>query len=365
MILKKQFCMNNEPNYKRNKEFEREYMEENYNRLIPVLLIFYVVEWGLFFIQNQLFNTGSIILPYQLVNTVVIIAIILMNQRIKELSVRLLKVPIYVVVLSTMFFGVALVFKTQNEADLIHMFMMVTLAVGVIIQMRPLERFVLLAIPTLVFFFGFPMYQSDAGIVNVGRVNVIVFTAITLFLSNNLYYLKYRDFLSKLELVEKNVMLDKLSKMDLMTNLYNHKTILDILSENMEQSKRYGCDLSIILIDIDNFKQVNDKFGHIRGDEVIKMLADILRRNLRATDKIGRYGGDEFLVVMPNTRLDMARNCYNRIRVSLQEKCFPNNIFVTISVGIASYELQDITNFIRDVDANLYKAKYQGKDRCI
>lgn len=330
-----------------------------------MFLILYIVEWGLFFIQNKLFNIGDIILAYQLVNTVVIIAIILMNQRFEELSIRLLKAPMYLVALATMFFGVALVFKTQNETDLIHMFMMVTLGVGVIIQMHPVERLVIFAIPTLVFFFGYPMYQSNADIVNVGRINVIIFTVIALFLSNNLYYLKLRDFLWKLELVEKNIMLNKLSKMDLMTNLYNHETILDILSKNMEQAKRCGYDLSIMLIDIDNFKLVNDDFGHICGDEVIKMIADILRKNLRATDKIGRYGGDEFLVVMPDTSLDMARNCYNRIRGSLQGMTFPNDILVTISVGIAFYEFQDITDFVRDADTNLYKAKYHGKDQCI
>jgi diguanylate cyclase (GGDEF)-like protein len=364
-MLKKQFRLFKELHHNHNEEFEREYMKENYKRLIPALLTLYVVEWGLFFFEHKLFNVGDIILSYQLVNTVVIIALVLMNQCFEGLPVRLLKVPVFLWALATMFFGVALVFQTQNETDLIHMFMMMTLGVAAFVYMHPLERLALFAIPTLFFFFGFPMYQSDVDIVNVGRVNVIFFTTFMLFLSSNLYFLKYRDFLSKAELVEKNIILDKLSKMDLMTNLYNHKFILDILSENMEQSKRYGCDLSIILIDIDNFKQLNDDFGHIFGDEVINMLADILRINARATDKIGRYGGEEFLVVMPNTSLDGARNYYNRIRTSFQEKTLPNDIFVTISAGVAFYESQDITNFLKDADTNLYKAKHQGKDRCI
>ena len=165
--------------------------------------------------------------------------------------------------------------------------------IAAFVCMNPIERFVILAIPTLVFFFGLPFYQSDVGIVNVGRINVLIFTLFILLLAYNLYYLKFREFLSKKELVEKNVLLEKLSKTDLMTDLYNHKIILEILIKNMEESKRYGNDLSIILIDIDDFKRLNDDFGHVLGDEAIIMLADILRIHSRITDEIGRYGGDK------------------------------------------------------------------------
>jgi diguanylate cyclase (GGDEF)-like protein len=350
---------------KQNEEFERMYIKENYNRLIPALLILYIAEWGLYLIEHKIFYVGEIILIYQGINTVVIIVLIFINRRFEEVSISILKAPIYLWTLATLFFGIVLVFSTQSETDLIHMYMMMALGIAAFVCMSPLERLVILAIPTLFFFFGLPYFQSDVGIVNVGRINVLIFTFFILLLAYNLYFLKYKEFLSKKELVEKNVLLEKLSKTDLMTNLYNHKTILEILNKNMEESKRYGNDLSIILIDIDDFKRVNDNFGHALGDETIIMLADVLRMHTRITDEIGRYGGEEFLVIMPDTNLEGARNYYLRIQESLRRKALSNDVLITISAGTAFYQSQDITNFLVDADKNLYKAKNLGKDRCI
>jgi len=348
-----------------NEEFERMYMKENYKRLIPALLILYIAQWGLYLIEHKIFYVGNIILIYQCINTVVIIALIFINRRFEEVSIRTLKTPIYLWALATLFFGIALVFSTQSETDLIHMYMMMALGIASFVCMSPVERLVMLAIPTLFFFFGLPYFQSDVGIVNVGRINVLIFTFFILLLADNLYFMKYREFLSKKELVEKNVLLEKLSKTDLMTDLYNHKTILEILNKNMEESKRYGHDLSIILIDIDDFKRLNDSFGHVLGDEAIIMLADILRVHSRITDEIGRYGGEEFLVIMPNTNLEGAKNYYFRIQESLRRNALSNDALITISAGTTFYQSQDITNFLVDADKNLYKAKNLGKDRCI
>jgi diguanylate cyclase (GGDEF)-like protein len=348
-----------------DEEFERVYMQENYKRLLPALIILYMLEWVLYLIEHKIFNVGAIILTYQIINTVVIIILIYMSRRFEKLTTKALKAPLYFWSVATLFFGIALVFFIQSEADLIHMYMMMILGVNTFVCLNPKERLFIITIPSLVFFFGLPFFQGNAGIVNVGRINTLAFTFFTLFLTYNHYLLKYREFLSKKELSAKNILLEKLSKKDLMTDLYNHKTILEILRKSMEEAKRYGKILSIMLIDIDNFKKINDKFGHVMGDKAIIMLADTLREHSRATDDIGRYGGEEFLVVMANTSLEGAKNYYDRIQTSLRRQLLASDFLFTISAGTAEYKMQDITNFLVDADKNLYKAKTIGKDCCV
>ncbi len=112
--------------------------------------------------------------------------------------------------------------------------------------------------------------------------------------------------------------LKQLSIKDSMTGLYNHQCIHDYLDKEIQKAKRYKTKLSIAMFDIDFFKQVNDQYGHVFGDEVIISVAEILMYYSRDSDYIGRYGGEEFMIILPYTSLEDAREQSERLRVYIE-----------------------------------------------
>ncbi len=162
-----------------------------------------------------------------------------------------------------------------------------------------------------------------------------------------------------------------LSAHDGLTRLLNHRTIFERLREEVERSNRYGGELSILLADIDHFKQVNDGYGHPVGDSVLRRVATALRQDLRACDALGRYGGEEFLAVLPSTPLAGASGVAERMRCLVEdartELSGGDLIQVTASFGVASLAELDPPGRAEDLvnlaDRRLYAAKRAGRNR--
>lgn len=168
------------------------------------------------------------------------------------------------------------------------------------------------------------------------------------------------------ELNLKNEELFKISITDKLTGLYNRVKLDKVLQENMSLSLRYENIFSVIIIDIDFFKKINDNFGHQVGDDVLKEVATILNKNIRDVDTLGRWGGEEFLVVCPETLKESAKELalkLNRVIKFHKFSTYTNN--VTISVGVASCGLKDSSydDIISNADTALYRAKKEGRDR--
>ncbi|MBC8063120.1 MAG: GGDEF domain-containing protein [Clostridiaceae bacterium] len=156
----------------------------------------------------------------------------------------------------------------------------------------------------------------------------------------------------------------KLSTIDKLTQIYNRLKIDDILRIEIETSKRYGNSLSLIMIDIDHFKEVNDTFGHEVGDVVLKEVASVLKNNIRQTDFIGRWGGEEFLIICNGTSLEGATNLANKIRQKLEVYRYSVTANQTASFGVATFiEGEDSKAFFIRVDKALYNAKKLGRNR--
>lgn len=166
------------------------------------------------------------------------------------------------------------------------------------------------------------------------------------------------------ELIYRNEILSCLSFTDGLTSLYNHRFLMEKLEESYNLWRNKKQLFSIALFDIDDFKKVNDTYGHIYGDKVLQDVAGILKENVRETDFAGRYGGEEFLVIFPNTDLKSAKNVAERIRQAIENFEFPEKNQITVSGGIKEYNGTLIKNFIHEVDINLYQAKKSGKN-CI
>ncbi|KLE07129.1 diguanylate cyclase [Aliarcobacter butzleri] len=170
------------------------------------------------------------------------------------------------------------------------------------------------------------------------------------------------------ELLVKNAELLRLSITDNLTKLYNRVKLDKSLQEEMNRSLRYNTNFSIILLDIDYFKKVNDNFGHQVGDEVLIESAQVLSKNIRNVDILGRWGGEEFLVICPETKIEDAIKVASHINAAIKLHKFttyPNT--VTMSLGVASFnkDIKNVDDIILNADKALYQAKEEGRDRVI
>ncbi|MEE8060804.1 MAG: diguanylate cyclase [Gemmatimonadales bacterium] len=160
-----------------------------------------------------------------------------------------------------------------------------------------------------------------------------------------------------------------LAETDPLTETYNRRALLEKLTQEMDRAQRYDTILACLMIDIDNFKQVNDTHGHLIGDRILRQMANLLRREQRAVDIVARYGGEEFVVLLPETGVTGARIFAERIlrRVSGYEFGEPGRpVRITTSIGVATFpneRIEDCDSMLRIADENLYKAKNDGRNR--
>ena len=161
--------------------------------------------------------------------------------------------------------------------------------------------------------------------------------------------------------------LEKEAIYDPLTKCFNKKEIGILFERFLKESIRYNKPLSIMMLDIDFFKKVNDTYGHLAGDFVLKEVANIIRSTIRNSDICGRFGGEEFVVVLPNTKLNGAMKLAERIRENIQNNKFifqNQEIPVTISIGITSASKNDsLFSLIERADDALYEAKNKGRNR--
>lgn len=158
--------------------------------------------------------------------------------------------------------------------------------------------------------------------------------------------------------------ISRMAAEDSLTGLYNRRKINELIQHEIERSERYKKGFSVIIIDIDYFKRVNDRHGHLAGDELLKIFAQILKDTIRHTDKVGRWGGEEFVVLCPETNLEGATSLANKIRQKINSATFNNYGQQTASFGITCYQQGDtMDSMISHADEALYAAKNAGRNR--
>lgn len=172
------------------------------------------------------------------------------------------------------------------------------------------------------------------------------------------------------KLQQSNRRLKKLAETDGLTGLPNHRTIQGTLRHELKRSNRYNHSLSLIMADIDDFKKINDSYGHAFGDRVLKELSNIFQNEIRSVDQVGRYGGEEFLFVLPETGEDHAYQVAERIRQTVETSSYQfgeTNVGVTISAGISSDYGGSIEpdKLLKQADWALLKAKRTGRNQTI
>jgi diguanylate cyclase (GGDEF)-like protein/PAS domain S-box-containing protein len=159
----------------------------------------------------------------------------------------------------------------------------------------------------------------------------------------------------------------ELSIIDDLTQLYNSRHFYDQLKKEIERSNRYKQPLTLLLLDLDKFKEFNDTYGHVEGDNVLSRLGQVIKRCLRETDSAYRYGGEEFTILLPMTTREEGMITAQRIQKELTEETFSpvvsQKIYVTVSIGLAEYKAkEEMKSFVHRADQLMYKAKTNGRD---
>lgn len=222
-------------------------------------------------------------------------------------------------------------------------------------------------------------------ITSIGAANAIAFkslitTVLALVISQGNYYSRKRLEEYKMSLEEANEQLKEQALRDSLTRLYNNRYMFELLTRETERFESADGALSLIMLDIDDFKHVNDTYGHLFGDEVIRRVSSALMDSTRESDVIGRYGGEEFIVILRDTSTEKAVEIAERIRKTIVNLEFDKAIKITASFGVSTLKdfmsaghhekdakvernhSKDAAELVNIADMNLYKAKHRGKN---
>ena len=220
----------------------------------------------------------------------------------------------------------------------------------------------LLAFDVISLNLGSALIESTIG-VSLGFFSVLSVLQLV-GLSACILYLQDYTMKHDLKVRQSNEKLHSMVIRDGMTGLFNHTFMEQLIGDAINRSNRSNTPLSLLMIDLDFFKQINDSFGHNTGDEVLVHLAKLLTGSKRSTDYLGRWGGDELILLLTDTSLQGAARVAEKLRDLVSSHTFPRRIHLTISLGASEYQARDnLAGFIQRADTALYRAKHLGRNR--
>lgn len=196
---------------------------------------------------------------------------------------------------------------------------------------------------------------------------IIVLGLLSLLITAGVFMISVRKLKNRIDESKREI--ERLAVTDELTGLYNRRYFFKKLDEEFERTRRYGQTLSLIITDVDNFKSFNDSYGHQAGDDILREVAELIKKSCRESDTPARYGGEEFAIILPATTREGAAAMAEKLRKKVSEgRINGRNFTVTISIGISVLTPEDAyspTTLIYDADSALYRAKEQGKNRII
>jgi diguanylate cyclase (GGDEF)-like protein len=257
-------------------------------------------------------------------------------------------------------------------------FVIGVLACSLAVKLRPLSAAWIFAGAYLLFVYALGITQTDPQALLFNRLNGLAAVLMAWALS----FLLWRNFTTislqqeqlekaNTELQNKQRELLRLTRLDGLTGLYNRSTFVELSRQELARAQRQSSHTTILLLDLDFFKRVNDTWGHPAGDAVLKNVAFIANNTVRATDLVGRLGGEEFLILLPNTSLEAARGLAEKLRANMERHATPwesTVIKTTISIGLASTsaaENRDFDALYTAADKALYQAKERGRNQVV
>jgi len=285
--------------------------------------------------------------------------------------------PLLMVVL-TLLFVVALAALCQEVTASMTLFLIGTLACGLLAYLPPRTSAWVFGAAYVLFFLAIGQIQAHDGQWLTSRIHALAATALAWAVSVRLWrnfttlqwqQAQLNDAHSELQAKQKE--LQRLTRLDGLTGLYNRNTFTELTRLELARAQRQGSHTTIVLLDLDFFKRVNDTWGHPAGDAVLKNVAAVANNTVRSTDLVGRLGGEEFIILLPNTSLEAARKLAEKLRANMQAAAVTweqHVIKTTVSIGLASTtaaEKRDFDHLYAHADKALYTAKSLGRNRVV
>lgn len=350
-----------------DKSLEDEFLAESLDaskKITAYMALVFGAILGLFVVESYITEGGTAlfagITPLRLVFILVSILVFLTARKTTKHKHLVYIVSFYQVMMGIVYLLTLKHFDSLTFFSILGL-MVITLAMYLVPNKIAISQ--IISIVFSVLFFIYPSHKL-VDIQTYEFYRVVAYQTILLVYCNIIYCwaetTKRKTFIANRKLLD-------LSSKDPLTGIYNRKMFDDAMDQWIGFSKRSGHPLSLILFDIDYFKGVNDNFGHMVGDRVLKDVAAIVKQSIRNTDIFARWGGDEFAILLPNTDLEKAEKLAERLKGCIANYCPPESPNkITCSFGVAQYEQNDTKqSLLRTVDDLLLEAKTGGRDKVV
>lgn len=345
--------------------FLRQHLETNLSLLYIISLFLMISESILLVTPERAFNYHTSLTLFLLVNTVLLLILTVVKKDYQRYSYFQLNLLQMAIITNVLVLATNLNISSITKTDYIHPFIIALTFLATGLQLSPRSLTIILFITGSVNLIGMSLYQTNQSVYFICFTNITVFTTIAWMLGIMVSRMRVTSWLDNREIIAQNEILADLTKRDSMTRFFNHESIISHLRQQIQVSIMNQHPLSVLILDVDDFKRINDTYGHLKGDDVLLMIAKNINLTVRECDIIGRYGGEEFFLIFPNTDLQSARLVSERIRISIEEDSSLRKFDITISGGLALYEGEGLDEIIRKSDDRLYVAKGSGKNQII
>lgn len=326
--------------------------------------------------NNSIWQTGIIVSHIIYLVLLIILCILSYKQRKKDTPDFATITTQYVALVLILLFGVVITAIDQLVTPSITPFIIACISVSAIFIIKPLHTLLIFVSGYVIYYFAIGFVQTDLSILLSNRINGFTSIIFGIFLSFVLWktnvvnlQLKERILFQQKELEDKNMELQYLATHDSLTGLINRRFFEEKASHEILRIKRYGENTCLfLLMDIDNFKSINDKYGHPTGDKVLQRIASILKTQLRETDIVSRIGGEEFAIILVNADAKAGETIAEKLRNSIEKEIIiidGQEINITVSIGITSIDnsIESYEEIYSYADKALYFAKAKGKNQ--
>lgn len=290
-----------------------------------------------------------------------------------ERSMRLLPECVSLLILA---WAVVLTIMDQAISTSINAFVNAAVGVSIVFLLRPRSAIVILVLGWCALAWSLGLTTENSALLTTNRMNAASASALALLVSVLLWRRYVQAELLQRALTDSNRQLEQqraeletLATRDPLTGLFNRREFVRQAEQELARAQRQGSALSLLMVDLDHFKSINDRFGHPTGDEVLRHVAQLMTRTVRKTDRVARFGGEEFVLMLPDTPEADALHLANKLRQTLADTPIASlGIPVTASIGLASMPagaLLTLNALLQHTDQAMYQAKHQGRNRTV
>ncbi len=328
--------------------------------ILSIILFLMQVSYLLGFRDEQLYMTIVLSAIFILIN---ILILLIFNYKSRAYSssiyIRYIFIYIFLLILQSIYFSLKLQEKYTTFIPLMITFALVFSMVNLL----PLHTIIINIVSMMVFSAYLPSVESSRALTIIDSYTFVIYSLIMIFISFTLLVSKLKSYSTKKIFRDRSFILSQMSIKDALTGLYNHKYGLERLEEEISRRNRTNTELALLLFDVDDFKGINDNFGHKAGDKVLKYIGYVLKSSIRKTDIAIRYGGDEFMIIFPYSKVESVILVCEKLMDKISDYELPNGDKVTISGGLVQHDVEKVDEFFNEADKYMYKSKKIGKNR--